>query len=226
MNEQISNEEMGIAARLPGVQSAIDQLLNYKQGLLDQLAAIRGRTSTTDQAIAVLTGTKAANPEYFMWEPVVTKALSAGPMSRAMLWHALEPQLPVERRDRIHLGSALARLTKSGVLIKNGTLFSVNPKRRENPHVAAGRASAGYWAKMTPEQRSAEIKRRRANITHAKLHPRDPRHPEHEAWVEKMREVNRKRWASMSKAERKRRSDAMVAGRAKKQTVNGRAVSA
>ena len=77
----------------------------------------------------------------------------------------------------------------------------------------AARKSIGvsnYWASMSKEERSAEMKRRLAVSAGkiagkttvkmaAKLHPRDPRHPEHEKWRALMSEAQRKRWAGVSK---------------------------
>jgi hypothetical protein len=90
--------------------------------------------------------------------------------------------------------------------------------------VKKSRRSAGYWAKMTPEQRSAEMKRRAAVIVAkggksvilprgGKLHPRDPRHPGHEAWLAKLRAAQKKTWANMSKAKQRAQQARMQAGR-------------
>ena len=75
---------------------------------------------------------------------------------------------------------------------------------------ARKRPDNSYWDNMTPEQRSVEMKRRMAVSAGkiagkttvkmaAKLHPRDPRHPEHEKWRAMMSEAQRKRWAGVSK---------------------------
>ena len=60
-------------------------------------------------------------------------------------------------------------------------------------------------------QRKAKAKRRKL----AMGHPRDPRHPEHAQWVEKMREVQNKRWASMTEAQRAEQERKMQKGRKK-----------
>ena len=210
--DTISNEEMGIAARLPGVQSAIDQLLAYKQSLLDELAAVRGRK--TADPIETLTGTTEAADTRFQWGPVLVRALSQGPMNQYSLQMAIDPHLPVSLRPAANLRSALTRLTRTGVLIRKGDQYSVGKRK-----------PGGYWDNMTAEQRSAEMTRR-VNLRQptVKLHPRDVNHPGHDAWVQKMRDVSRLKWAKMSKAERKRRQDAMKAGH--KQKVNGAEVSA
>lgn len=80
------------------------------------------------------------------------------------------------------------------------------------------------WASMTAEERSKEMLRRQAvargelpardprTVGAAPTHPRDARHPEHEAWLEKMRKVTKKRWKGMTASERKERVAKMVAG--------------
>jgi hypothetical protein len=90
-----------------------------------------------------------------------------------------------------------------------------------------------YWDRMTPEERSAEMKRRvsrrgqRKGLTHSealKLHPRDKRSPRHGDWVEMMRNVQKQRFANMSVRQRKQWQGAMLAGRqqqAQNQRVNG-----
>lgn len=103
------------------------------------------------------------------------------------------------------------------------------PKRRgrppgsKNPFVK----KAGSWAGMTKEERSQEMKRRqmvaqlRRGGQPVKMHPRDPRHPGHAEWVEKMRKSNKKAWANLSATQRKQRIARMVMGR-----VNGQATEA
>lgn len=75
------------------------------------------------------------------------------------------------------------------------------------------------WAGMSEEERSAEMKRRRAlgernKAAKAKLHPRDAAHPEHAAWREKMRAAQQKRWASLSPAQKKQQQRNMAKARA------------
>lgn len=79
----------------------------------------------------------------------------------------------------------------------------------------------GYWQSMTPEERSAEGKRRakKGRATKAKKarkarkaktaeieaprHPSDPRHPGHDQWIANLRASQKKYWDSKSKAAKK-----------------------
>jgi hypothetical protein len=71
-----------------------------------------------------------------------------------------------------------------------------------------------YWASMTAEQRSAEMRRRHAVGRKRKhLHPRDPKHPEHEAWKAKMKEASHRSWGNLTAAQRKQRIAAALEGR-------------
>jgi len=87
---------------------------------------------------------------------------------------------------------------------------------RPRKHVEAieGRASSGWPA--DPAARSAEMKRRikvaRAK-KNAKLHPRDINHPDHAAWVARMKKVQNSFWKKLTVAERKARLEKMMAGR-------------
>ena len=138
----------------------------------------------------------------------------------AIEWlHAIieEHAAPV-RQDMAELQGSLGKgTTPTTVLIEEFKL----------PELAApnGRAKStgmsAYWAKMTPEERSAEMQRRadmRKGVTPAVklrpgLHPRDPEHPGHEKWLAGVRKRSRKFWASLSPAQRKERLRKMQAGR-------------
>ena len=100
------------------------------------------------------------------------------------------------------------------------------PQNVESP--ARSRGSASYWAKMTPKERSAEMRRRqqvaagvkpgrkmppKAEAKPLKLHPRDPRHPGHAAYLKNLGKSSRNYWKNMTVAERKARLDKMAAGR-------------
>jgi hypothetical protein len=78
-----------------------------------------------------------------------------------------------------------------------------------------GSHQAAYWARMTPEERSAEMRRRgmvrgkskaKTNkLTGAdlnRLHPRDVRSPRHESWLKKMRAANKRTWANYTPEQR------------------------
>ena len=72
-----------------------------------------------------------------------------------------------------------------------------------------------YWQSMTPEERSAEISRRH-KVTLAKSHPRNPDHPDHEKWLEKMRKGGKARWAKMTPTQKKSHLKAMNDGKKRK----------
>lgn len=89
------------------------------------------------------------------------------------------------------------------------------PMRHDDEQVAevmkrGGNAQKKYWAKMTPEQRSAEMIRRQAlwakkiavkEIKKKPAKPKiyDPAHPGNKAWLAKMSRLAKKRWASAPK---------------------------
>lgn len=105
------------------------------------------------------------------------------------------------------------------------------PGRPKVDHVdpeVRSRGSASYWAKMTPEERSAEMRRRqqvaaglkpgrkmppKAEAKPLKMHPRDPRHPGHGAWLKTMRKAQKKAWDRLTPAQRTERQNRMKAGR-------------
>lgn len=78
----------------------------------------------------------------------------------------------------------------------------------------------GPWTNMTKEERSAEMKRRfkvrqqnRAALEGRKipgLHPRDPKHPGHDAWVAKLRKSQKRLWNSLTPAQQKAKIDHML----------------
>lgn len=96
-------------------------------------------------------------------------------------------------------------------------------------------AQAAYWARMTPAERRKEMRKRgmvgrgksktnghAAAVPTVKLtkagrpwkgHPRDPNHPDHEAWVKKMSKSNKASWARLSQADRDARTAKMLEGR-------------
>jgi hypothetical protein len=94
----------------------------------------------------------------------------------------------------------------------------LDDKRALAPEKSAVRVKVakGAWAGMTAEERSAEMKRRfavRAAKKAAKLHPRDPRHPGHDAWRETMRAAQKKRWNSMTQSQKKQQVRKMAKAR-------------
>lgn len=79
----------------------------------------------------------------------------------------------------------------------------------------------GGWASMTPEERSAEMKRRRAVAEQNKQlgpmvnHPRDPRHPNHDRWIANLRKSQKKYWNNMTPAQKKAKIAALAVNRSK-----------
>jgi hypothetical protein len=104
----------------------------------------------------------------------------------------------------------LARLKASSILSEYPALDLTAIEALPNPH--DGRI--GYWAKMTPEERSHEM-HRRMQVRRGKLHPRDPRSPQHKSWVETMRKVQKGVWENLSVKERKARVANLKAGQEK-----------
>ena len=93
------------------------------------------------------------------------------------------------------------------------------------PEVKRNRGSGvkGYWARMTTEERSAEMARR-YQVAHGKKpakkrtliqpnHPRNPNHPEHAEWKARVGKTSRGFWASLSPAKKKARLANMLAAR-------------
>jgi hypothetical protein len=92
---------------------------------------------------------------------------------------------------------------------------------KDQVRVATGASS---WP-TDPEERSKEMKRRQA-LARARreggevkavkipgMHPRDVRHPNHAAWVEKMQRVNKAAWERLSPKQRKQRVGRALEGR-------------
>ena len=152
---EITHEEMGICAELPGVQRAIDRLISYKDGLLERLTALRqARGDLSYEQVTVAPAGRRGRPP---------KALLAG-----------------TARD-----------------------------------VADAMRHPSGWP-ADPEERKAEMQRRmkvHAEKAAGKLHPRDARHPQHEAWVRKMRRVQKAYWKNLSPDERNARQQKMHSAR-------------
>jgi len=71
-----------------------------------------------------------------------------------------------------------------------------------------------------PEARSREMKRRIAvsrgkAVPKSATHPRDRNHPEHAAWLRKMKRAQKKRWEAMTPIVREAQLATMAAGRSK-----------
>lgn len=77
-----------------------------------------------------------------------------------------------------------------------------------------GKANRG-WSE-DPVERKREMKRRRkitAKKMGKKLHPSDPKSPDHAKWAKSVGKASRNHWASMTVKERKQRLAKMRAGR-------------
>jgi hypothetical protein len=120
-----------------------------------------------------------------------------------------------------HLQAVLDGLRADLADAQNGSA----PRKRGRPEGSKAGPQAGYWAALSAEERSAEMKRRMAVAKangggrwpagRAKLHPRDPRSPKHAQWLKKMAKANRDHWAGLSPKARKQRVDAMKRARTK-----------
>jgi hypothetical protein len=86
-------------------------------------------------------------------------------------------------------------------------------KEKDSPR---GTAASAYWLKFTPEERSAEIRRRRAVTLSRKAgSPVNKEHPDHAAWVAKMARMRRRAWNQKTEAEKNAWKAKMAAGKAK-----------
>jgi hypothetical protein len=134
----------------------------------------------------------------------------------------------------------LDELREQLAAVQNGGAPTVTLARRGRPpkEVATAeeaakfkrksKAVSGYWAKMTDEERSVEMKRRRA-LGKAnrqpvdgvelsaeeldRLHPRDARSPRHQAYVRKLRKSVNNFWARMTDEQRAEHIAKTQAGR-------------
>jgi hypothetical protein len=88
------------------------------------------------------------------------------------------------------------------------------------------RGGGASWSGMTAEERSVEMKRRQA-VAEAKraakrgetvkvkgMHPRDPNHPGHNQWIERLRASQKRAWASRGKKQQRVQLEKMRAGKA------------
>lgn len=87
--------------------------------------------------------------------------------------------------------------------------------------IVEGKRASGWSA--DPEERKRDMARRRAKGLGLKNpkglgHPRDPKHPGHDAWVAKLRKSQKKAWEAQTEAEKKARIDKMLGrqGKARK----------
>lgn len=84
-----------------------------------------------------------------------------------------------------------------------------------------GRPALTYWTRSLEPPQPAVPKRRgrppaqriEAEAPPVKLHPRDSRHPEHEAWLQNMQKAQQRRWSAMTPAQRKKQVNKMLAAR-------------
>jgi hypothetical protein len=89
---------------------------------------------------------------------------------------------------------------------------------REGKHGGSLKSAgvSAYWAKFTPEERSAEMKRRMAITLSRKAgSPVNKDHPDHAAWVAKMARMRRRAWNQKTEAEKNAWKAKMAAGKVK-----------
>jgi|SRR5882672_4974940 len=124
-------------------------------------------------------------------------------------------QLAVLQTPVVSTNGNAPRITKNGKRIGR-------PRKEVAPVLRSG------WP-ADPEERKAEMKRRmqvrkqrRANSPRADssapapTHPRDANHPDHEAWVKKIRKANKRAWNGLNPEQRKARIAASLEGCRKK----------
>jgi len=145
-------------------------------------------------------------------------------MGIAAMLPGMQHMITLMQRELDAMRATLARVQarKSGE-----TPLEEETERKHRYNPSSGVAQRNYWARMTPEQRRAEMKRRgmvkkgvrkpkakasRAKVDVSKLHPRDARSPKHAAWLETMRQGVRKRMAATTPEQR--HAHAVKAGRA------------
>jgi len=130
-------------------------------------------------------------------------------MGLAAMLPGMQHMITLMQRELDNMRAALARVQARQAGHEEAPTHAEKSRRQ---------AVVGYWAKMSPEERSAEMRRRGMVRTgkkgakgkkqkHAqygqltttgqpvKMHPRDPRHPGHDAWLAKLRVVQKKAWA-------------------------------
>ena len=79
----------------------------------------------------------------------------------------------------------------------------VAPRRGRPPGVKEAEPRRSGWPD-DPEERKAEMARRKAvGASKKATHPRDPRHPGHDAWLKKLRAAQKKRWDGLTPAQQK-----------------------
>lgn len=82
---------------------------------------------------------------------------------------------------------------------------------RGRPPKAAAQGRNGWPA--SPAARKREMARRMAKRASRATHPRQVGHPDHEQWLAQMRRAQARHWRGLTAAQRKARTDAMLAGR-------------
>ena len=132
----------------------------------------------------------------------------------------------------INLLQELLADLKSKRIVSDGVVYVDAPfdpaKRRIGRPPGSKNKSVGPWgwSGMTAEERSVEMKRRQA-VTEAKraakrgetvkvegMHPRDPNHPGHNQWIERLRASQKRAWASRGKKQQRVQLEKMRAGKA------------
>lgn len=153
-----------------------------------------------------------------------TKANMYAQMGMAALLPGFQYALELMQRQLDEFRATLAALQNGAAPAKRG------PGRLRNaplPVAGSGQLTArgtplkkGYWAQFTPEERVAEMRRRReVQMANKAVHPRDPRHPGHAEWLRTVGKAAKKSWAKLTPAQKRDRLAKMAAGRNGKPSV-------
>jgi len=142
-----------------------------------------------------------------------TEILHYAQMGKAALLPGMVKMLDLMQRQIDQLRAEINGASATPRHVEGATKLG---RPRRNVEAIKGRASSGWPS--DPEARSAEMRRRQEVAEakrRAKLHPRNPEHPGHAAWVASIGKATRSRWKKMTVAERKERLAKMAAGQAR-----------
>lgn len=208
-------EQMGRACLIPGMQHMIDLM----QRELDSMRAQLAQAQSGGSALDAVREAKARGPYRPRTPLTAEQEFKRKAKATSGWWAKLTPE---ERSAEMKRRYASRKdRPPTGRRRKDPTGIPGGPGGDHYGKVSTGQAL--YWAKMTKEERKAEMQRRTevrnkkwaeaANVE--KLHPRDARSPKHAAWLKKM--------SKAMKASYKTRASAVPA--VKTQHVNGEAVA-
>ena len=160
---------MGMAAMLPGMIHARELLDRRIQEMQAQLAALQSGGGAKKQQQRDGTKIRA------YWASMTPEERSAEMTRRSMVGRR-----HISPEGRANIAEAQRKRWA---------------KTKDARVARASAAAKARWSKMTKKERSAEFKRnvgkKNADAALQKLkpanHPRDPQHPQHAAWIEKMK---------------------------------------